>query len=32
MKAERLLIALAVLNLAVLFVELVFVTISGIGR
>src|SRR5207244_7260848 len=31
-KAERVLIALAILNLAVLFVELVFVTISGIGR
>ncbi len=32
MKAERVLITLAVLNLAVLFVELVFVTLSGIGR
>jgi len=31
-KAERVLIALAVLNLAVLFVELVFVTFSGMGR
>jgi len=31
-KAERVLITLAVLNLAVLFVELVFVTLSGIGR
>lgn len=31
MKAERVLIALAVLNLAVLFLELVFVTVAGIG-
>ena len=32
MKTERILIALALLNLAVLFVELVLVTMGGIGR
>jgi len=31
-KAERVLIALAALNLVLLLVELVFVTFSGIGR
>ena len=32
MKVERILISLAVLNLALLVLELLFVTVEGIGR